>query len=212
MRKNLSLMSLVFLICFLTLIFQISIPTQSEAYSDKAQNDNKIIGVKANMNSDDELAFLLVKLEKRTRAVIGGHYVRKQEGGAEKTYEYKKYLIKNSILPAAVAGPIFADTVPASTQGRAWVKMVVPAPRNPKNKGDATALEMVSELKKGSPFVWKTTSDAVYYGEPIITKATCLPCHGEPAGSPDPYFPEYARDGWKVNTVIGGVISRVAIK
>lgn len=160
-------------------------------------------------SGDEELAYLLVKLEKKTREVIATHYGRAQVGGSEATATYRGYLIENRILPAAVADPIFAGVVPGATGGRAWVKMVVPEPRNPNNIGDATALEMLSDLQEGRPFAERTTEDACYYAEPIRAKAACLPCHGEPAGEPDPYFPEYVKNGWKVGEVVGGVIARV---
>lgn len=209
MKKRLSIQGTI-AITLTAITFQMTVFTPCKAYGQEQEAKVTVKGAKANMSSDDELAFLLVKLEKRTRAVIGGHYIRKQEGGEKETHEYKNYLIENGILPAAVAGPIFAETVPEATQNRAWVKMVVPSPRNPKNTGDNTALSMVKELQNGNPFVWKTTNDAVYYGEPITVKTVCLPCHGDPAGAPDPYFPEYTKDGWQVNSVIGGVISRVS--
>ena len=171
-------------------------PTDEPAYVDKS--------------GDEELAYLLVKLEKRTRAVIAGHYGRKQPGGPEATATYQSALVSNRILPAAVADPIFSDGVPGATGGRAWVRMVVPEPRNPNTRGDATALEMLAELKGGAPFVERTTAEACYYAEPIQAKAGCLPCHGEPAGAPDPNFPQYTKDGWKAGDVVGGVIARVA--
>jgi hypothetical protein len=171
-------------------------PTNSKVYLDKS--------------GDEELAYLLVKLEKRTRKVIAEHYGRKQAGGPEATAAYKDHLIENRILPAAVADPIFSEIVPGATGGRAWVKMVVPEPRNPNNRGDATALEMLSELQQGVPLAERATPHAYYYGEPIQAKAGCLPCHGEPAGEPDPYFPEYEKNGWKAGEIVGGVIARVA--
>ena len=87
---------------------------------------------------DEELAYLLVRLEKRTRQVVGAHYTRKQSGVPGVDVMYKRALMKNGILPAAVADHIFSEVVPAATGGRAWVKMVVPEPRNPHNRGDAT--------------------------------------------------------------------------
>ncbi len=161
-------------------------------------------------SGDEELAYLLVKLEKRTRAVIAGHYGRQQEGGAEETQQYKKFLIENLILPAAVADPIFSEVVPGATGGRAWVKMVVPEPRNPNNTGDAEALTMLEELRQGAASVTRTTPEASYYGEPIVAKAGCLTCHGTPKGDPDPHFPQYTKNGWKPGEVVGGVIARVA--
>jgi hypothetical protein len=161
-------------------------------------------------SGDEELAYLLVKLEKRTRQVIAGHYGRKQAGGTEPTEAYKALLIQNRILPAAVADPIFAEVVPGATGGRAWVKMVVPAPRNPNNQGDATALEMVAQITRDGDAVWRTAGGASYYGEPITATAGCLPCHGAPADEPDPYFPEYMKNGWQAGEIVGAVIARVA--
>jgi hypothetical protein len=160
-------------------------------------------------SGDEELAYLLVKLEKKTRQVIAGHYGRRQPGEPEATATYKNYLIKNRILPAAVADPIFSEVVPGATGGRAWVRMVVPEPRNPNNRGDPTALTMLAELQKGADSVWRTTADACYYGEPITAKAGCLSCHGTPAGEADPYFPQYKKNGWKAGEVVGAVIARV---
>jgi hypothetical protein len=161
-------------------------------------------------SGDEELAYLLVKLEKRTRQVVAGHYGRQQAGGPEATARYKSFLIQNRILPAAVADPIFSEVVPGATGGRAWVKMVVPEPRNPNNRGDSTALAMLEELQRGADSVWRSTAGACYYGEPIRAKAACLPCHGTPAGEPDPHFPQYPKNGWKAGEVVGGVIARVA--
>lgn len=161
-------------------------------------------------NGDEELAYLLVKLEKKARQVIAGHYGRRQPGEPQATATYKKYLIENLILPAAVADPIFSDVVPGATGGRAWVRMVVPEPRNPNNRGDSVALAMLAELQQGGDSVWRTTADACYYGEPITAKAGCLSCHGTPAGEADPHFPQYEKNGWKAGEVVGAVIARVA--
>lgn len=160
--------------------------------------------------ADQELAQLLVKLEKRTRQVIAEHYSRPQAGGSEATSEYKQVLIKNRILPAAVADPIFSEVVPSVTGGRAWVKMVVPEPRNPNNRGDAIALELIDELARGTSHVERDTGEAYYYGEPIVAKAGCLVCHGTPAGDPDPYFSQFSKNGWEPGQVVGGVVARVA--
>ena len=69
---------------------------------------------------------------------------------------------------------------------------------------------MLAELQKGADSVWRTATTASYYGEPIVAKAGCLPCHGTPAGAPDPHFPQYEKNGWKVGEVVGAVIARVA--
>ena len=182
---------------------------QTDANADEITTQQ---GSEIQKNGDAELAYLLVKLEKKTRQVIAGHYGRAQVGHADNTSLYKNFLIRNLILPAAVADPIFSEVVPQATSGRAWVKMVVPNPRNQNNTGDATALDLVKALQKGVPFVELKTADAHYYGEPIVAKAGCLECHGKPAGESDPYFPVYKKNGWEVGEVIGGVIARVAPK
>ena len=160
-------------------------------------------------NADEQLAYLLVKLELATRREIGSHYTRHQSSvpGVDKLYQ--RLLIKNMILPAAVAGAVFAETVPNATQGRAWVRMVVDDPRNPNNRGDEVALELLAELRAGAATAERTSNDAYYYAEPIKAKAACMYCHGEPKGAPDPYFPQYKKDGWRDGEIIGAVVSRV---
>lgn len=159
---------------------------------------------------DEELAYLLVRLEKRTRQVAGAHYTRSQSALPGVDAIYRRSLTRNGILPAAVAGHIFSKVVPAATGGRAWVKMVVPEPRNPDNRGDATALELVSEMQGGAPFAQRSIPGAYYYGEPIKATTACLPCHGDPKGEPDPYFPKYKKNGWREGDIVGAVIARVA--
>ncbi len=161
-------------------------------------------------NADEQLAYLLVKLELATRREIGSHFTRHQSAvpGVDKLYQ--RLLVKNMILPAAVAGAVFAETVPNATQGRAWVKMVVDYPRNPNNRGDEVALELLAELRAGAGTTERTSQDAYYYAEPIKAKAACMYCHGEPKGAPDPYFPQYKKDGWREGEIIGAVVSRVA--
>lgn len=163
-----------------------------------------------NKRGDQELAYLLVKLELKTRAVIGQHYTRAQSGVPGINLVYKRWLAKNEILPAAVADRIFSEVVPGVTRDRAWVKMVVEEPRNPNNRGDSIALELLREIKKGSAKVERATPEAYYYGEPIKATKTCLPCHGEPKGEPDPVFPQYKKNGWQEDEIVGGVIARVA--
>lgn len=111
-------------------------------------------------DSDQELARLLVKLELKTRGVIADHFTRPQSvvPGVDQVYE--RWLTKNLILPAAVADRIYAETVPSATGGRAWVKMVVPEPRNPHNQGDAVALEMLRDLQHGAKTSARSTADA----------------------------------------------------
>jgi hypothetical protein len=153
--------------------------------------------------SEQDLAKLLVKLELQTRAVIASKF-SKAKG------DNKEFMIQHTILPAAVADPIFSRVVPDNTDGRAWVKMVVDKPRNPNNKGDETALQMIDILKRDKvKYVEKDLMDAYYYAEPIVATKACLECHGNPKGAPDPHFSEYRMEGWKVDEVIGGVVARV---
>ena len=150
-----------------------------------------------------DLAKLLVRLELQTRAVIAGKF-SKAEG------DNKNFMIQHKILPAAVANAIFFGVVPQNTNNKAWVKMVVDKPRNPNNKGDTVAIEMIGKLKKGKlEYVEEDLDDAYYYAEPIVATKACLECHGNPKGAQDPHFPEYKLEGWKVDQVIGGVVSKV---
>jgi len=143
--------------------------------------------------SEQDLAKLLVKLELQTRAVIASKF-SKSKG------DNREFMIQHTILPAAVADPIFSRVVPENTNDRAWVKMVVDKPRNPNNKGDETALQMIGILKQGKvKYVEKDLMDAYYYAEPIIATKACLECHGNPKGAPDPHFSEYQLEGWKVD-------------
>ena len=159
---------------------------------------------------DEELAYLLVKLELKTRAVIGGHYTRAQSPVPGVDAIYKRWVAKNTILPAAVADRVFAEVVPGATSGRAWVKMVVVEPRNPNNRGDPIALELLDEVRGGGASAERSTGDAYYYAEPIKTTGTCLPCHGEPRGARDPLFPQYEKNGWGEGEIVGAVVARVA--
>ena len=158
---------------------------------------------KKSAEQDQELARLLVKLELRARGVIASHYV-----GAD--VEHKKWLAENVLLPAAVADKVFYETVAEATGERAWVKMVVENPRNEHNQGDTTAIAIMEEIKGGKPSVSRDTTEATYYAEPIKTTKGCLLCHGTPADAPDPFFPQYKKNGWGEGEVIGAVVARVA--
>jgi hypothetical protein len=159
---------------------------------------------------DEQLAYVLVKLELQTRREIAGHFTRKQSAFPGVTKLYQRLMVRNLILPAAVADSIFAETVPRATGGRAWVKMVVDQPRNPNNRGDEAALDLLTELRQGAPTAERKTTDAYYYAEPIKAAAGCLYCHGDPKGAPDPYFPQFTKDGWKDGEIVGAVVARVA--
>ena len=163
----------------------------------KATSDDEIAG-----RYEQEMSRLLVKLELRTRGVIAKHYVA---AGSE----HQKWMIRNVLLPAAVADSIFHDVVPTATGDRAWVKMVVDKPRNPHNVGDAIAVELLDDLRKGESHAERETKEAYYYAEPIRAAKTCLLCHGGPKGEPDPNFPMYKKEGWKAGEIIGAVVSRV---
>jgi hypothetical protein len=157
--------------------------------------------------SDQELAKLLVKLVLRTRAAIAKQYETDRLLGWDRLYKYA--LAKNAMLPAAVADQVF-QAVPDLTGGRAWVKMVVDNPRNPNNKGDEVALQLLAELRREAKAVERQTNGGYYYAEPIRAKAWCLRCHGEPKGKADPLFPKYTKDGWKDGEIVGAVVARVA--
>ena len=155
------------------------------------------------LQSDAELARLLVKLELRTRGVIAAHY-----GGADEAH--RTWLSENLLLPAAVADKVFHEVVPPATGGRAWVKMVVDEPRNPHNTGDATAIAMLAEIREGTSQASRRMREACYYAEPIRAKKACLLCHGQSRGDPDPFFPQYEKNGWKEGEIVGAVVARVA--
>lgn len=159
---------------------------------------------------DEELAVLLTRLVLETRAVVAAHYTRPQSRVPGIDLLYRRLLAKNTILPAAIADRVFSEVVPGVTGGRAWVKMVVDEPRNENNRGDAVALELLEEIKAGSPSAERSTPDAFYYAEPIKTAESCLPCHGQPVGEPDPLFPEYEKNGWGPDEIVGAVVARVA--
>lgn len=161
-------------------------------------------------HGDEELAYLLVRLELKTQAVIGDHYTRNQSVVAPIDMLYKRWLTKNMILPAAVADNIFSEVVPQATNGRAWVKMVVDNPRNPNNRPDAVAKQLFSAIKAGAETAEHDSDNAYYYAEPIKSTMTCMRCHGETAGEPDPSFPQYKKKGWKPGEVVGAVVARVA--
>lgn len=163
-------------------------------------------------HGDQELAYLLVKLELKTRSIIGKHNARSQSLLPGVNLIYKRWLAKNAILPAAVADRVFSEVVPQATGGRAWVKMVVEKPRNPNNRADSHALELFHKIQNGVPNAELSTSEAYYYAEPIKATKACLPCHGTPEGGPDPVFPKYQKNGWKDGEIIGAVVARVAKK
>ncbi len=155
-----------------------------------------------------EMAYLLVKLVKKTRSVMAGHYTRSQSSMPGVNVLYQRSLAKNLILPAAVADQVFSEVVPHATGGRAWVKRVVPEPRHPHTRGDDTALALLKLIQDGAPSVERRTGGAYYYAEPIVAKKSCLPCHGSPKGAPDRVFPEYKKDGWKPGEIVGAVVAR----
>lgn len=172
-------------------------PTPFEGYVDK--------------EGDEELAFLLVRLLRETRAVMAEHYTRSQSPLPGVDLLYKRWLARNRILPAAIADAVFAEVVPGATGGRAWIRMVVDTPRNPRNRGDDVALNLLAEIRADrKPHAERKTSEAYYYAEPIQAKASCLPCHGEPKGDPDPVFPQFQMDGWRVGDIVGAIVARVA--
>ena len=171
--------------------------------------DSRAQATHAPKRGDQELAYLLVKLELETRAAIAEHYTRVQSSVPGVDFVYKRWLAKNLILPAAVADRVFSKVVPAVTGDRAWGKMVVQNPRNPHNRGDAVALELLHVVQEGKQSVERSAPEGYYYAEPIKATRTCLPCHGEPRGEPDPLFPQFKKNGWRDGDIIGAVVARV---
>ncbi len=92
------------------------------------------------------------------------------------------------------------------------MKMVVEEPRNPHNIGGSIALDLLKEVKTGVPTAERLTSEAYYYAEPIKATHTCLPCHGEPKGEPDPLFPQFKKNGWQAGEIVGAVVARVGVR
>jgi methyl-accepting chemotaxis protein len=76
------------------------------------------------------------------------------------------------------------------------------APRNPKNQPDAferRALEAFnrdSQLKEYSERLVENNEEVMRYAQPVRITESCLQCHGDPAGSKDPFG--YTREGMKV--------------
>lgn len=187
------------------LIISILIPHPETIYKSGSQQAAYV-----DRHGDQELAYLLVKLELKTRSVIGRHNARSQSLIPGVNLIYKRWLAKNSILPAAVADRVFSEVVPQATGGRAWVKMVVEKPRNPNNRGDSHALKLFHKLQNGTSHAELSTPEAYYYAEPIKATKACLPCHGTPKGDSDPVFPKYQKNGWKNGEIVGAVVARVA--
>ncbi len=195
----------------LSLVLNIGLMSASPVLpeSTEAQSATRVV-VATDRTGDEELAYMLVKLMLETRREIAGHFTRVQSPIPVVSRVYQRLMVKNLILPAAVADHVFAETVPSATNGRAWVKMIVDEPRNPHNQGDQITTELLAELRTGKTTAERTTDDAFYYAEPIKAKRACLYCHGLPKGAPDPYFPQYTKDGWSEGDVIGAVMARVA--
>ena len=115
-----------------------------------------------NKQGNRELAYLVARLELQTRTVIGEHHNDAQSPVRGVDLICKNWLAKNEVLPAAVADRIFSRVVPSATGGRAWVKMVVEEPRNPKNLGESVALDLLKEVRTGVADAERLTSEAYY--------------------------------------------------
>lgn len=206
-RKILIAILLIPSIYFVGLIISILVPHPEKISKPGSQQFDYV-----DRHGDQELAYLLVKLELKTRSVIGKHNTRSQSLIPGINLIYKRWLAKNAILPAAVADRVFSEVVPQATGGRAWVKMVVEKPRNPNNRGDSHALKLFHKLQNGTSHAELSTPEAYYYAEPIKATKACLPCHGAPKGDSDPVFPKYQKNGWKDGEIVGAVVARVAKK
>ena len=96
-----SKMSVKWIVATLALAIPVTLILAGPETNSKPKTDQESL----EKSCDEELAYLLVKLEKKTRAVIAEHYGRMQDGGPDQTIEYKETLITNCLLPAAVADP-----------------------------------------------------------------------------------------------------------
>lgn len=120
---------------------------------------------------------------------------------------YRYILARNGVLPAAIAGEAFHTL--NKSQEVVTLKMVVAAPRNEANKPDPIEQQILEQVVRSGAPVAISTPDAAYHGRPIKVAEWCLRCHGEPKGEPDPIFPKYKREGWKLKEVIGAATARV---
>jgi len=123
--------------------------------------------------------------------------------------------VKSEILPAVVS----RHTYERVNTDDAWVKQAVVGARQDVNEAseyEAGMIEMFSaadwDTTQGFGEVAEIDGQRYYrYLKPIVVADGCIACHGSPAGDPDPFFPEYAKDGWETGDVAGAVSAAVLL-
>ncbi|MFQ5899116.1 MAG: DUF3365 domain-containing protein [Candidatus Methylomirabilia bacterium] len=159
--------------------------------------------------SPEEVAAVLSQVIINIRAAVAKHFTKTDEVNNLwwlPNKLYRRVLSANAVLPAGLAGlgihPTNGDVVD--------LRMVVEEPRNEKNEpADPVEERLLAEvLRTGEP-VATSTPDYAYHARPIKSGEWCMRCHGEPKGDPDPFFPEFKKNGWKPDEVIGAAIARV---
>lgn len=153
-----------------------------------------------------EVAEVLSQLIINTRAVIAENFTKPNKVWWLPDPLYRHILTTNEVLPAAVAGKAFH---PLNTSGVVSLKMVVEDPRNDSNRPDPVERELYQHVVHTGQPAARLTPDAAYHARPIKSAEWCLRCHGEPKGAPDPNFPKYKKEGWRIGEVIGAAIARV---
>ena len=91
---------------------------QPAAAVDRKGSSSAVPSGAVKKEGDEQLAYLLVKLMLGTRREIAGDFTRKQSSVPAVDKLYRRLLVRNLILPAAVADRIFAETVPHATGER----------------------------------------------------------------------------------------------
>lgn len=154
----------------------------------------------------EQMAEVLSQIVINTRTAIAENFTQPNKVWWLPDVVYRRILSINGVLPAAVAGKAFH---PLNTGGVVVLKMVVARPRNEKNQPDAVEKELFLQVvKTGSP-AGQSTPDAAYYARPIKAAEWCMICHGEPKDAPDPFYPQFKKDAWKVGEVVGAATAKV---
>lgn len=143
--------------------------------------------------------------------------LRKTDGMAAKVRTYfsqnvedfvPKHAFKRiSQVPVVVAWTVAREY--AETQG---MKFSTPssAPRNPKNMPDAFEMEALNAFAQDPSlheYYRRTTADGkavMRYAQPVRLTEDCLYCHGDPAGSKDPFG--YKKEGMKAGDIKGAFV------
>ena len=154
----------------------------------------------------DETAAALSQLVINTRSAVAKNFTKPNKIWWLPDILYRHILAVNAVLPAAVAGAAFH---PLNEEGVVVLKMLVREPRNEKNKPDSVEAQLFGDvLRTGQPAA-NSTAQYAYHARPIKAAAWCMRCHGEPRGGPDPFFPQFKKEGWKEGEIVGAATARV---